>query len=74
MIIRKISVGHDYKNSMNYLVGQSILNNSYTIEEISHEKDGSVSIWIRNVEKNEILRWKKFNENVPISFEFNIDF
>ena len=67
-------MGHDYKNSMNYLVGQSILNNNYTIEEISHEKDGSVSIWIRNTEKNEILRWKKFNSNMPVSFEFNIDF
>jgi hypothetical protein len=67
-------VGHDYKNSMNYLVGQSILNNAYTIEEISHDKDGSVHIWIRNNDKNEILRWKRFNPNVPISFEFNIDF
>ena len=49
-------MGHDYKNSMNYLVGQSILNNLYTIYEISRENDGSVCIWIRNEEKGEIVR------------------
>ena len=74
MLIRKIAVGNDYKNSMNYLVGQSVLGNNYTINDITQYSDGSVSIWIRNQEKGEILRWKRFNANVPISFEFNIDF
>lgn len=74
MLIRKIAVGNDYKNSMNYLVGQSVLGNNYTISDITQDSDGSVSIWIRNQEKGEILRWKRFNANVPISFEFNIDF
>lgn len=74
MLIRKIAVGNDYKNSMNYLVGQSVLSNNYTINDITQDSDGSVSIWIRNQEKGEILRWKRFNANVPISFEFNIDF
>lgn len=74
MIIRKISVGNDYKNSMNYLVGQSVLNNSYTIYDIKQDSDGSICIWIKNQEKGEVLRWKRFNANMPISFEFNIDF
>ena len=74
MIIRKISVGNDYKNSMNYLIGQSVLNNSYTIYDIKQEPDGSICIWIKNQEKGEVLRWKRFNPNMPISFEFNIDF
>jgi hypothetical protein len=74
MLIRKIAVGSDYKNAMNYLVGQSVLGNNYTINDITQDSDGSVSIWIRNQEKGEILRWKRFNANVPISFEFNIDF
>ena len=67
-------MGNDYKNSMNYLVGQSILNNAYTISDITQDSDGGVSIWIRNDERGEVLRWKRFNINVPISFEFNIDF
>lgn len=67
-------MGNDYKNSMNYLVGQSILNSTYTISDITQDYDGGVSIWIRNEEKGEILKWKRFNTNVPISFEFNIDF
>ena len=67
-------MGNDYKNSMNYLVGQSILNSTYTISDITQDNDGGVSIWIRNEEKGEILKWKRFNTNVPISFEFNIDF
>ena len=74
MLVRKIAVGNDYKNSMNYIVGQSILNNMYTIFEIRREADGSVCIWIRNDERGEILRWKMFSANMPISFEYNIDF
>jgi hypothetical protein len=74
MLVRKIAVGNDYKNSMNYIVGQSILNNMYTIFEICRENDGSVCIWIRNEERGEIMRWKMFSANMPISFEYNIDF
>jgi len=74
MLIRKIAVGSDYKNAMNYVVGQSVLGGTHTIYSITQDSDGSVSIWIRNQEKGEILRWKRFNANVPISFEFNIDF
>lgn len=74
ILIRKIAVGHDYKNSMNYLVGQSVLGDNYKIQDITQDSDGAVSIWIRNEAKGEIIRWKRFNSNVPISFEFNIDF
>lgn len=74
MLIRKIAVGHDYKNSMNYLVGQSVLGNSYLIHEINQDSDGSICIWIKNQMNGEIIRWKRFNSNMPISFEFNIDF
>jgi hypothetical protein len=71
--IRKISVGNDYKNAMNYLVGQPVLKGEYVIEEIQNSKD-VIKIWIRNNEKNEIVCWKSFNKNMPISFEYNIDF
>jgi len=70
--IRKVSIGADYKSSsMHYIVGQPVLNGSYNIH-IINIINGCVCIWI---EKNdEILMWKQFNENMPISIEFNIDF
>jgi hypothetical protein len=60
MDIRKISVGPDYKSgAMHYLVGQDILNSSHKI----HLK-----------REDEILLWKEFNLNMPISIEYNINF
>lgn len=74
MLIRKIAVGSDYKNSMNYIIGQSVLGDKYVIDCISEEVDGSVYIWIKNMEEGIVVRWKKFNSNIPISFEYNINF
>tara|TARA_R100000278_G_C5328240_1_gene113708 strand:- start:82 stop:306 length:225 start_codon:yes stop_codon:yes gene_type:complete len=74
MLIRKISVGADYKGScMHYLVGQKVLNGTYTIHLIEYSaKSDSYIIYI---EKNrEVVQWKEFNKNMPISIEFNIDF
>lgn len=74
MDIRKISIGSDYKSSaMHYLVGQSILGGSYTIHLIQREsRNDSIKIWIER--QNEILLWKEFNSNMPISIEYNINF
>ena len=74
MDIRKISIGSDYKSSaMHYLVGQSILGGSYTIHLIQYESSSdSIKIWIES--QNEILLWKEFNSNMPISIEYNINF
>jgi len=74
MDIRKISIGSDYKSSaMHYLVGQSILGGSYTIHLIQYEsRNDSIKIWIER--QNEILLWKEFNSNMPISIEYNINF
>jgi ABC-type ATPase involved in cell division len=74
MDIRKISIGSDYKSSaMHYLVGQSILGGSYTIHLIQYESSSdSIKIWIER--QNEILLWKEFNSNMPISIEYNINF
>ena len=74
MDIRKISIGSDYKSSaMHYLVGQSILGGSHTIHLIQHEsRNDSIKIWIER--QNEVLLWKEFNSNMPISIEYNINF
>jgi hypothetical protein len=73
-VIRKISVGPDYKSgAMHYIAGQSILNGTHTIHLIKLNKEKkSIEIWIQSGE--EILVWKEFSETVPISIEYNINF
>jgi len=71
--IRKISVGANYKDAMHYMVSQPALGGEYVIEEIQNSKD-VIKIWIKNIERQEIVCWKSFNKNMPISFEYNIDF
>jgi len=70
MDIRKISIGADYKSSsMHYLVGQSILNGSYTIHLIQQDlSNNSLKIWIEK--NNEVLLWKKFNSNMPMAVKY----
>ncbi len=71
-LIRKISIGSDYKNSMHYVNGQSVLDKTYSINNIMQIEDGSVQIWI---EKNsEVILWKSFTKEVPKVIEFRIDF
>lgn len=74
MLIRKIAVGSDYKNAMNYVVGQLVLGGGYKIHTISEANDGAVSVWVYNEELKEVLMWKRFNKNTPIHFEYNIEF
>ena len=65
-VIRKISIGSDYKNdAMHYSVGQQV----YGGHEITHilhtEQDDSYNIHIKK--NDEVLPWKKFNSNMAIS-------
>ena len=70
--IRKISIGRDLKNAMHYVVGKPVLDESFVIDTIIPEDDGSITIWI---EKNrEVLKWKRINPSVPVTIEYNIDF
>lgn len=72
MIIRKISVGSDYKSAMNYITGQSVLGGSHTIHHIAMNDDGSFVVFIEK--EKEVFMWKKFSHTMPVSIEFNIDF
>ena len=74
MIIRKISIGSDYKSSsMHYLHGQEVLNGEYTIHLIQYdERLDSYNIWVER--DGEILLWKQFNKNMPVSIEYDINF
>lgn len=72
MVIRKISIGSDYKNSMNYVVGQKVISEQYSIHEIRQLAEG-IEVWVISLE-NEIVKWKAFNSTMPVSIEYNINF
>ena len=70
-LIRKISVGRDYKNdAMHYSVGQEFYG-GHTICDIV-EDDTKYSIYIRKNE--EVLPWKDFNKNMAVSVEYNLEY
>tara|TARA_R100000664_G_C2725511_1_gene117599 strand:- start:553 stop:774 length:222 start_codon:yes stop_codon:yes gene_type:complete len=70
-LIRKISVGKDYKNdAMHYSVGQEVYG-GHTICNILEEED-KYSIYIRK-EKN-VIPWKDFNKNMAVSIEYNLEY
>jgi len=70
-LIRKISIGRDYKDSaMHYAVNQEVYG-GHVICDILEEED-KYTIYI--TKENEILPWKSFNKNMGISVEFNLDY
>ena len=70
-LIRKISVGKDYKNdAMHYSVGQEVYG-GHTISDIL-EEEGAYKIFIKK--NDEILPWKHFNSNMAVSVEYNLDY
>ena len=71
-LIRKISVGQDYKNeAMHYSVGQEVYG-GHTICDILAEENGSYEIYI--TKNKEVLPWKHFNANMAVSVEYNLDY
>ena len=72
-IIRKISIGSDYKNdAMHYAVGQSVYGGHTICDIIFDSKEQSHNIHIKK--SNEILPWKKFNKNMAISIEYDLEY
>jgi len=70
-LIRKISVGKDYKNdAMHYAVGQEVYG-GHTICDIIEEVD-KYSIYIKK--NNEVIPWKDFNKNMAVSVEYNLQY
>ena len=71
--IRKISIGADYKNeAMHYSVGQSVYGGHTICDIIGDSKDGEYLIYIRK--NDEVLPWKKFNSNMAIAVEFDLEY
>tara|TARA_R110001632_G_scaffold164828_1_gene283337 strand:+ start:113 stop:331 length:219 start_codon:yes stop_codon:yes gene_type:complete len=70
-LVRKISIGRDYKNdAMHYSVGQEVYG-GHTIDAIV-EEEGKYSVYIRK--NNDVLPWKEFNKNMAIAIEYNIEY
>ena len=69
-LIRKISIGKDYKNeAMHYSVNQEVYG-GHTICDIV-EEDDKYSIYIQKGE--EVIPWKDFNKNMAIAVEYNLE-
>jgi len=70
-LIRKISVGKDYKSdAMHYDVSQEVYG-GHTICDII-EEDDKFSIYIRK--DKDVLPWKDFNKNMAVSVEYNLEY
>ena len=70
-IIRKITIGKDYKNdSMHYAVNQEVYG-GHKIWDIL-EEDDKYSIYIRK--DDVVIPWKDFNKNMAISVEYNLEY
>jgi len=72
-VIRKISIGADYKNdAMHYAIGQQVYG-GHTISYILYnEEEFSYNIFIKK--GDEVLPWKKFNSNMAISVEYDLEY
>jgi hypothetical protein len=71
--IRKISIGSDYKNeAMHYSVGQEVYGGHTICDIVGDKVDGEYLIYIKK--GSEILPWKKFNSNMAIAVEFDLNY
>jgi hypothetical protein len=71
-VIRKISIGTDYKNeAMHYSIGQQVYG-GHEISSIIEIEDKSLQIYIRK--GDEVMPWKKFNSNMAIAIEYDLEY
>jgi len=71
--IRKISIGPDYKeNAMHYSINQEVYGGHKISYILFDEKDNSYNIYIKKEE--EVMPWKKFNSNMAISVEYDLEY
>lgn len=72
-VIRKISIGIDYKNeAMHYSVGQQVYGGHEIAYILVNNEDASYNVYIRK--GDEVMPWKKFNHNMAISVEYDLEY
>jgi len=72
-IIRKISIGADYKNeAMHYSVGQQVYGGHIIYSISLSTADNSYNIYIKK--GDEVMPWKKFNSHMAISVEYDLEY
>tara|TARA_R110002020_G_scaffold3091_3_gene14151 strand:- start:549 stop:776 length:228 start_codon:yes stop_codon:yes gene_type:complete len=72
-VIRKISIGADYKNeAMHYSVGQQVYGGHIINNIMFNNNDNSYNIYIKK--QDEVMPWKKFNSNMAISVEYDLEY
>tara|TARA_B100000424_G_C22919418_1_gene489217 strand:+ start:23 stop:250 length:228 start_codon:yes stop_codon:yes gene_type:complete len=72
-VIRKISIGIDYKNeAMHYSIGQQVYGGHTICDIIKNQNEGEYLIYIKK--DKEVLPWKKFNSNMAIAIEYDLEY
>ena len=72
-VIRKISIGSDYKNdAMHYSLEQEVYGGHKIAYIIFEDTDNSYNIHIKK--NDEVVPWKKFNSNMAISVEYDLKY
>tara|TARA_R110000851_G_scaffold30730_4_gene83743 strand:- start:2375 stop:2593 length:219 start_codon:yes stop_codon:yes gene_type:complete len=70
-LIRKISIGKDYKNdAMHYAVGQEV----YGGHIIAHILEESTKYSIYITKNDTVMPWKDFNKNMAVSVEYDLKY
>lgn len=71
--IRKISIGQNYKDdAMHYSVGQGVYGGHTISNILFSDEDQSYYIYIKK--GDEVLAWKRFNNNMAISIEYDLEY
>lgn len=71
-LIRKISYGPDYKDSMKHPVGSHVLRGTLKVVDIRDLGNEIYEIYVEN-DKDEVFVWKKIS-GMPVVVEFNVEF
>ena len=72
-VIRKISIGSDYKNdAMHYSLQQEVYGGHLISDILFDNNDQSYNIYI--TKNKEILPWKKFNSNMAVAVEYDLKY
>jgi hypothetical protein len=72
MIVRRVQVGPDMKNAMNYLVGQDVMRGAGVIKTIRVNDNYDVEVWV--LKEGEIFLWKTIMHTMPFTLEYELDF